>query len=173
MNVVDLIRYNHVVRELYLEAFSKMPWKEVVKPRGASFDSMRNVFLHLTVVEDRWINYILQGRFNEWVDPDFEDYTDMEMLKAYAQRVKGSTEEYLQKLTPEGHNRKIQVPWGNTPNTKIKVETALTHMVIEDLIHYGELSAMLWQMNVDAPYLGFWRYTYNKQNEQTLTPPKS
>jgi hypothetical protein len=34
---------------------------------------MRNVFLHLTPVEYRWINYVSLGLFNQWVDPkDFE-----------------------------------------------------------------------------------------------------
>jgi hypothetical protein len=34
-------------------------------------------------------------------------------------------------------------------------------MVIEDLVHYGELSALLWQMDAEAPYFAFWRYKYN------------
>ncbi|MGA3289977.1 MAG: DinB family protein [Candidatus Bathyarchaeia archaeon] len=59
MQVTDLVRYNHVVRGLYLDAMAKLPWSEVVKPKGLSFDSMRNVFLHLTLVEDRWINYLI------------------------------------------------------------------------------------------------------------------
>ena len=74
MNPSDLIHYNHVVRELYFEALAKLTWQEVVKPRGLSFESARNVFLHLTLVEDRWINYTLIGRFSEWKDPDFEAY---------------------------------------------------------------------------------------------------
>ena len=36
---------------------------EVVANKGLSFDSMRNVFLHLTLVEDRWISYIIPGQF--------------------------------------------------------------------------------------------------------------
>ncbi len=67
-----------------MDAFCKLSWTEIVKPRGASFDSMRNVFLHLTLVEDRWINYVLQCRFGEWKDPEFDAYTDMTSLKAYS-----------------------------------------------------------------------------------------
>ena len=44
---------------------------------------MRNVFLHLTFVEDRWISYIIPGRFKEWVNPDFDVYYDMDSLKRY------------------------------------------------------------------------------------------
>ena len=40
-------------------------------------------------------------------------------------------------------------------------------MVMEDLVHYGELSAVLWQMDKEAPYLAFWRYMHNKEH---LTP---
>ncbi|MGD0995139.1 MAG: hypothetical protein ABR909_06400 [Candidatus Bathyarchaeia archaeon] len=65
MQVTDLVRYNHVVRGLYLDAMAKLPWAAVVEPKGLSFDSMRNVFLHLTFVEDRWINYIIPDRLSQ------------------------------------------------------------------------------------------------------------
>jgi uncharacterized damage-inducible protein DinB len=69
----------------------------------------------------------------------------------------GNTENFLRTLKPDDLTRKISVPWG-TPNPQITLETALTHMVMEDMVHYGELSAMFWQMGLEAPYLAFWRY---------------
>jgi uncharacterized damage-inducible protein DinB len=160
MQVTDLIRYNHMIRGLYFDAMAKLPWAKVVEPLGLSFDSMRDVFLHLTMVEDRWISYIIPGRFKEWVDPEFDAFKDMAALKKYMQRVKENTEIYLAKLSAEDLSREIVVPWGDKPDTKISIETGLTHMVIEDMIHYGELSAALWQMGLEAPYMGFWRYKY-------------
>ena len=166
MDIVDFVQYNHAVRELYFEALAKLPWEEAVKPRGASFDSLRNVFLHLTLVEDRWINYAIPGRLKEWSDQNFDDYTTFDALKSYMLYTKDRTEEYVQKLTCEEMNRNIVLPWGNTNDTCVSVETVLTHMVTENLIHYGELSAMLWQMDKEAPYLAFWRYMYNKHQQQ-------
>ena len=160
MQVKDLVFYNHVVRGLYFDAMAKLPWAEVVEPRGLSFDSMRNVFLHLTIVEDRWISYIIPGRLKEWVDLDFDAFKDMDALKIYAEHVKDATERYLRGLLAEELNRQIVVPWGDKPGTHISVETGLCQIVMEDMIHYGELSAALWQMNLDAPYLGFWRYKH-------------
>jgi uncharacterized damage-inducible protein DinB len=128
---------------------------------------MRNVFIHLTLVEDRWINYIIPGRFKDWVDPNFDDYSTFDQLKSYMIKVKSSTEQYLKNLTAELLNKYITIPWGNKPDTRISVETILSHMVIENLVHYGELSAMLWQMDKEAPYLAFWRYMYNNEH---LTP---
>jgi len=161
MDVRDLVHYNHSVRRLYFEALEKLPWSEVVKPRGASFDSMRNIFLHLTIVEDRWINYILPGRFKDWVDPPFDEFKDFDALKEYMLRVEEATQDYLSRITSEELSRRVVIPWGDTPDTRISIETALSHMVVEDLIHYGELSDLLWQMDAEPPYLAYWRYRYN------------
>jgi len=81
MQVTDLIRYNHVVRGLYLDAFAKLPWIEVIADKGLSFGSMRNVFLHLTIVEDRWMGYIIPMRFKEWVDLDFDAFWGYECIE--------------------------------------------------------------------------------------------
>ncbi len=97
MQVTDLVRYNHVVRGLYFDAMTKLPWSEGVKPRGASFDSGRNVFLHLTLVEDRWLGYIIPGRFRG-VDLDFEAFKGMDDLKSYMDHVKDAIESYLKDL---------------------------------------------------------------------------
>jgi uncharacterized damage-inducible protein DinB len=57
----------------------------------------------------------------------------------------------------------MEIPWGEKPYALLRVEDVLTHMVMEDMIHYGELSALLWQMGEDAPYRAYWRYKYNKK----------
>jgi uncharacterized damage-inducible protein DinB len=65
------------------------------------------------------------------------------------------------KLTPDTLESEVVIPWGDTPDTRISVETTLTHMVAEDLIHYGELSDILCRMDVEPPYLAFWRFKHN------------
>jgi hypothetical protein len=40
----------------YLQALSDLPWRDVIASRVASFDSMRDTFLHLIFAEDFWIN---------------------------------------------------------------------------------------------------------------------
>jgi uncharacterized damage-inducible protein DinB len=162
MQVADLVRYNHIVRGLYFDSLTKLPWVKVVEPRGLSFDSMRDVLLHLTMVEDRWINYIIAGKFKEWVNPNFDAFQDMEASKKYLQRIQEDTENYLSYLSAEELCREIVIPWGDKPGMHVSVETGLTHMVIEDMIHYGELSAAFWQMGLEAPYIGFWRYKSSK-----------
>ena len=52
----------------------------------------------------------------------------------------------------------LVVPWATSLTQKISVEIALALMVMEDMIHYGELTVALWQMGLEGPYLGFWRF---------------
>jgi uncharacterized damage-inducible protein DinB len=162
MDVQDLVRYNLAVRYSYFAALKQLPWAMVVEPRGLSFDSARNVFLHLTLVEDRWINYTLQNRFCEWKDPDFEAFQNFDSVETYLLQVKAATDAFLKTLNPSALERLVVVPWGKTPKVCISVESALCHMVMEDMIHYGELSAFLLQANVTAPYLPFWRFKYEE-----------
>jgi len=157
MQVTDLIRYNHFVRDLYFDAISKLPWAQVVEARGLSFGSMRNVFSHLTRVEDRVVNYVIPERDKDWVGVDFDAFKNMDSLKDYMLHVKENTENYLADLSAEELNRQIIIPWEATSETKISVETVLNHIVLEDMIHYGELSAVFWQMGLQAPYIALWQ----------------
>jgi hypothetical protein len=44
------------------------------------------------MVEDRWISYIIPNRYKDWVDPDFNSYTNIEALKEYMLRVHANTD---------------------------------------------------------------------------------
>jgi uncharacterized damage-inducible protein DinB len=173
MDVKDLIRYNHIVRDLYFQTLSNLSWTEFTQNRGLSFDSIRNVLLHLTMVEERWITYIIPDRFSEWQNPDFNAYNDTASLSRYIEQVKTNTHTYLSKLTPKELAREINLSWANQPDTKITIEKGLTHMVLEDMIHYGELSAALWQMGLEAPYMGFWRYGISEPVIASYEPKQS
>jgi uncharacterized damage-inducible protein DinB len=160
MNASELVRYNDKVRSLYYEALLKLDWEEVAKSRSLSFDSMRDVFLHVTVVEDRWINYTLRGEFSKWEDPVFDGFKDFESLKAYMTRIHGNTNKFLKTLKPTDYLNRVANPW--IKGTSISIETGLTHMVLECMVHFGELSAAFWQNGHEAPYLAFLRYELNR-----------
>jgi len=64
-------------------------------------------------------------------------------LEKYTNQVKANTETYLSNLKTEELTRQITLSWGEKP-LLVTVEKCLIHMVLEDMIHYGELSAALW-----------------------------
>ena len=44
-------------RERFLDKFRKLGWDEVAKDRGATWNSMLGIFVHLLDVEESWLHY--------------------------------------------------------------------------------------------------------------------
>ena len=56
MKIIKMLEYSQYLRHAYFDTFNKLLWDEFVKNRGASFDSIRNIFLHCVEVLDRYVN---------------------------------------------------------------------------------------------------------------------
>jgi uncharacterized damage-inducible protein DinB len=94
----------------------------------------------------------------DWVDRPFDQFKDMGTIQRLVDEVESKTEDYLKKLTPEELKREVPMPWRKTPPNKASVESILIQVVTEDLYHYGELIALLWQMGAEGTYLPYFQY---------------
>ncbi|HJX23138.1 MAG TPA: DinB family protein [Candidatus Bathyarchaeia archaeon] len=162
MDARNLLEYDHALRNRYLEQFAMLPWEEVVKGRGASFDSLRNIFLHVIDVEDRTINYVIPGLATDWVPLTPEEFHDVGSIKKRVLEVESKTNAYLAKMTPDELERKVQYPMWGKPPVSVRVEDILIHVVLESIHHFGELIALLWQIDVVPPHMGWINYTQDK-----------
>ena len=157
MKVIKLIEYSQFLKHSYLDTFSKLPWEDVVKDRGASFGSLRNIYLHCIEVLDRYVNYRILG------DPElprinFDDYDSMEKVKSYADEVESNVDGYFSKVTPEELSRVLELKFGDDTTAQVTVEDTLFHLFQEEIHHIGEFIALLWQMDIEPPHLGWARY---------------
>jgi uncharacterized damage-inducible protein DinB len=156
MKVLDLLAYSQSLRHGYLDAFSKLPWEEFVKDRGASFGSMRDIFLHCVNVLDYFVNHIIQGD-TERPGMNFDDFDSIEKVKAYVERVESGANRYLEKLTPKDFSRIIEREKDGV-TIQVTVEDMLIHFFQEETHHRGEFIAFLWQMNIEPPHFGWDKY---------------
>jgi len=106
MDSRDLLEYSQTLRNRYLEQLATLPWAEVVKSRGASFDSMRNILLHTLDAEDRMINYVIPGRVKDWVSRSPDEFKDIDSIRKRAKEVESKTKSYLAKMAPTDLDRK-------------------------------------------------------------------
>jgi len=137
----------------YLEALLKLPRKERVKDRGASFPSLQDIFLHIldnnvwwfeSVPEDRQESHReVKGRLS---DPE---------IRRHVRRIAKISRELAKSLTPDRLDRRFVVHGvqgnGKPFDMKVNLRTIVWHMVDEELQHRGEMNALFWQMNIDAP----------------------
>lgn len=149
MNTLSLLEYSEFLRHKYLETLSKLPWEEVVKDRGASFPSLRDIYLHMVFVADAYINYALQGNRN-YPNVNYSEYDCIEKIEKYRDAVEAGARVNLDKMTPE---------------ILAKNETILLDFFQEETHHRGELIALLWQMDVEPPHTGFLQYQRAAKNK--------
>jgi uncharacterized damage-inducible protein DinB len=157
MKIIKMMEYSQFLRHSYLDTFSKLPWNEFVKGRGASFDSLRDILLHSIEVLDRYVNYIIQGNA-ELPRIKFNDFDSIEKVKTYLDRVESDVNRYLRKVTPEELLRKATRKFIDGITVQMTVEDMLVDIFQEETHHRGEFIAILWQMNIEPPHLGWGKY---------------
>ena len=158
VNAKSLVMYSQALRNRYLEQIAKLPWEEIVKSRGASFDSIRNIFLHTVDAEDRLVNYMIPGRTKKWIQRNPDEFRDLDSIRKGAKEVESRAEAYVSKVVSSELERKVEMPRSGMPTVIVRVEDILVHSALENIHHFGELIALLWQINVEPPHMGWIGY---------------
>jgi len=157
MKILEMLAYSQYLRHSYLDTFSRLPWDEFVKNRGASFGSMKNIFLHSIEVLDYLVNHLIQGDTNRQ-KIDFDAFNSFESISDYLETVEFTASDYLSKITPEDLSRKHERKFPDGTVIQTTVEDTLIHLFQEETHHRGEFIALLWQMGIEPPHLGWAKY---------------
>jgi uncharacterized damage-inducible protein DinB len=155
VDVRSLLEYNAEVRRRYFTTLTELPWGEFVKNREASWHSMRNIFIHTLGAADHWLDFLQNEKRR--LRRDFDDYKSIEDVQAYMDHVEERMRNYLSSLTSEQLNRKYNVTNDAGQKIEITAEDVLVHVFEEEVHHRGELIALLWQVGVEPPLMG-WKY---------------
>jgi len=155
VDVRALIEYNVEVRRRYLATLAKVPWHEFVKNREASWYSMRDIFIHTLGATDHWLDFLQDEKLR--VRRDSDDYKTIEDVQAYTDHVEGRMRNYLNSLTSEQLSKKYAVTNDAGEKIQITAEDVLIHVFEEEVHHRGELIALLWQVGIEPPLMG-WKY---------------
>lgn len=151
----ELLEYNDQVRRRYLDALSKLSWEDFTKNREASFHSIRNIFIHTMGATRYWLNFLQNQK-----DPtrrEFDDYKTFQDVKDYAEQVERRMHNYLNTLPKEGLSKKYTVTDDRNQIVQVTAEDILIHVFEEEVHHRGEIIALLWQIGVEPPLMG-WKY---------------
>jgi uncharacterized damage-inducible protein DinB len=158
MDSRNLFEYSQALRNRYLEQMATLPWEEVIKSRGASFDSLRNILLHTIDAEDRLVNYVISGRTKDWVSRNPADFHDIDSIRKRAREVESKTKAYVTGIETTELERNVELPRAGIPSIQVRVEDVLVTAALESIHHFGELIALLWQMDIEPPHIGWIGY---------------
>lgn len=157
MNTQKLLDYSQYLRHRYLETLEKLSWEEVVEDRGASFNSLKNIFLHCVTVINLYINHRIQ-KDTTIARIEYDDFDNFEKIREYLEQVESKANAYLSKVTPKELSKKIEIKRRDGSTTMSTVEDILINVFQEETHHRGELIALLWQMDVRPPHMGWTQY---------------
>ena len=140
-------------RRGYLEALLKLPKKERLRDRGASFPSLQDIFLHVLGNNVWWFESVPGNRQEAHID--IKGRLSDAQIRAQVARVATLSRRLARSLTP-ARLSKVFVVRGVQGNGKpyelrASLRTIIWHMVEEELQHRGEMNALLWQLDEDAP----------------------
>jgi uncharacterized damage-inducible protein DinB len=160
LNIKDLFGYNWYSRHRLLKSMAEIPWETVIESSGASFDSIRDIFIHSLQAEHMWIRR-LSGRSTEGIyGAPFAKYTDINSIEAYADTVEAETDEYLKKLTDQELRKVLEFKGRDGNIHRNETEDVLMHVVEEEIHHRGEILCIYWQHDIEPPYVGYTAYKW-------------
>ena len=152
-------------RRAYLETFAKLPAEELTRDRGASHPSLLDIFAHSQGALYFWMVSCAKFEFPpQEGDPNAPPTvailrTDETYIQTQIQRI-------MAELTEADLDRTIfrQKGRGSPHDCNIPIRDVLWHLVEEELQHRGELNALLWQIDVDAPVTSWidWGHTVGR-----------
>lgn len=153
VEVRRLLEYNESVRHRYFESFAKLSWEEFTKNREASFHSIRNIFVHTLNAIDYWLDFLQKENLHS--KKRFDEYGIFEEVRAYMEHVEKRMLDYFNSLPIQGLSKKYTITGDHEKTVEITAEDVLIHVFEEEVHHRGELIALLWQMNIEPPPMGW------------------
>ena len=152
VEVKQLLEYNEKVRHRYFEALSKLPWNEFVKNREASFHSLRNIFIHTLGAIDYWLDFLQSQKSSH---KEFDEYQTFQDVRDRMEYIEKRMQGYLNSLPIGGLEKKYTVTNDANETIEVTAEDVLIHVFEEEVHHRGELIALLWQMGIEPPLMGW------------------
>jgi uncharacterized damage-inducible protein DinB len=139
-----------------------LTWEELIKNREASFQSFRNIFLHIINCEDWYIHTVISNHGGKFIQYDFDSYNDIKAIKIKMDEVEEKTRIFFKKFNEDDMKEIIVYKRPDDTIRKDSIEDILIHLILEETHHRGEIIGFLWAMDIEPPHEGWLKYVLSK-----------
>jgi uncharacterized damage-inducible protein DinB len=137
---------------------AEIPWEAVTESSGASFDSIRDIFIHSLQAEQFWIRRLSGKNTEGIIGAPFAKYTGVNSIQEFADKVEAETNEYLEKLTNQRLQSVFEYKGRDGNVNRNETEDILMHIIEEEIHHRGEILCIYWQHDIPPPYISYTTY---------------
>jgi uncharacterized damage-inducible protein DinB len=153
VDIRSLLEYNESIRHRYFGCLARLSWEEFTKNREASFHSMRSIFVHTLSAVDYWLDFLQKENLHS--KRKYDEYKTFEEVKAYMEHVEKRMQRYLNSPPSGGLSKTYKMKDDNNQTVEVTAEDVLIHVFEEEVHHRGELIALLWQIGIEPPPMGW------------------
>ena len=148
--------YIGAARRGYLDTFSKLPPSELSRDRGASFPTLLDIFGHSQGALFFWMQDCARFEFPPQ-EPDSSSPPNLADVRKDEKYIQAQIQRIMDELTEADLARTVHRTKGrgSSHDCDIPIRDVLWHLVEEELQHRGELNALLWQIDVEAPVMSW------------------
>jgi uncharacterized damage-inducible protein DinB len=140
-------------RSGYLEALLNLSGKERIRDRGASYPSIQDIFLHILDNNAWWLESVPRDR--QASHHEVKGNLSESEIRRETRRIARASKSLARSLTPSRLDRSFVIRGTKGDGTpfemRMNLRTIIWHIVEEELQHRGEMNALFWQMDIDAP----------------------
>jgi uncharacterized damage-inducible protein DinB len=148
--------YNHKVRQDYVSAFKRtLTWQDMTANHETAWLSLKDTLLHIIWAEDTWINHSIQDIEDPNRPFNYSKYQTWYSIEEYNSKVTSKVDKYLSSIKQEDLDRKVYRVNNDGIRRTSRIKDVLIHVITEELHHRGEMIAILWQMNIQPPDMGW------------------
>lgn len=165
-DIERMLVYHSWARGKFLNLFEQLPWRVLTKKRGSTFESIRNVHLHVLEVYASWLALYFKQNQLEAVLSQLEEsqwprIRSVPQMRRMNRKIDASVQKVASSLEPKDFDKKKGLKAPNGKSYLITPRQVLWHMIEEDFLHHGEIICMLWQDDIEPPYTGVWWFEYD------------
>lgn len=114
---------------------------------------MKNIFVHTLSAIDYWLDFLQKQNLRS--EREYDEYKTLGQIKAYMEHVEKRMHTYLDSLSIQKLQKTYTIKDDDGKAHKITAEDVLIHVFEEEVHHRGEFNALLWQMGIDPPPMGW------------------
>lgn len=122
---------------------------------------MVDIFVHVLDAYRWWFVYVYENRLPDYERHARKRHTKREVVKE-ENEVDLLVTSFIEHLDEQDIDRVLRYRDGRIVKT-IRVGDMLHHMIEEELQHRGEINALLWQLEIDPPIVGFHEWVRKAQ----------
>jgi uncharacterized damage-inducible protein DinB len=155
-SLADIARwysYNSYVRKKYLKTLSELPTSKLSKRTKASFPTVLQIFVHILDAYRWWFIFVMEDRLRGYwkLRTRVKNISEVKRLES---GIDSLVMKFVGSLKRADLEREIS--WHDGKKLRrMKLDTILHHMIEEELQHRGEINAVLWQMDIAPPIIGW------------------